>query len=493
MMMTAQLRTRLRMLGYLFQDTKGQVNPQKKDPQNVDIINYSTSLGGYFTVIYGVACAFFFISSLLPYLKDNIEELRSVVPSLVSQLQLNRTSQTLKSNIEFNITFVGYNARCVSDDYTDFNASLFPAGVQPCVPDIFVALASGVTTGKKSYGCIAHYDVESSCPSPPSIYPYPRPTTYTPDLPDSQFSRGSCMVQLQCEDCILADIETLQVYMDAQGAFAFRIDWTMVSTTGIPAKFYQSQSFDDLNGAEMRAAVAGSVYPSENQIFRGLTASSVSLSVIPTLAKVPVNNFIGTGYHSQFSSFSRGSQVTTDKFYSTDFVRFHMKFVQTPTTLEIIWNEKLSAIAFISAVGGVISATFGALEFSHRIVCFLRETGKKHLSKKKKKGKGAGKRNNVQAKQRVEAQAEEPSFAPAIFPTPPSAHHSTPAYEPLSTISPFKLSPASSLAPSNPSERNIEMVQVMQVAAEGPVRRREDARQKFGPSARTGGAAEPGT
>eukprot|EP00744_Colponema_vietnamica_P014215 GILI01019912.1.p1 GENE.GILI01019912.1~~GILI01019912.1.p1 ORF type:complete len:444 (+),score=59.18 GILI01019912.1:71-1333(+) len=281
---------------------------------------------------------------------------------------LSAAGRTLTGDIWLNVTLVGYPSSCVALDAA--RTTIFAETPYTCDSTISYSLSSLTSSSSTSLACSLVYDAQATCPSVPSIFPWAGGSKASTTIKLNQATvRPSCRLHWVCAGCALADVETLDFKLDALGAFALRIDWSLQSSTGIPSDYYKSRSFDaDLDSPYMLNSLVGSVYPGTGKFFRGLNPTTVAMSIIPTLARIPMRNFMGTGYHAQFSSYSKGSQVEVDDFYSTDYLRVSFHLVQTSTTLEISWNEKLSTLAFLSAVGGVLSATFGLLEFTRRFV-----------------------------------------------------------------------------------------------------------------------------
>ena len=277
------------------------------------ITEWQTELGGIWSMFFFLIGATFISFFLIPYLLGNTLEKRSLVPLLsVDPLVVPLVNGTFVMKL----ALYGYAQSCV-----------VPGTDSVCDPLI-------VVRGTQSWPIVSAQQL--SCRF--------TPLTATLD--------STCWVQWQCTSCqVSTGGSTIGFVLDQGFALAKSIAWSFSSTTGV------ANAQGDF-GSNLPSTTASTIAPDASDfVFRSYAPSVVAIVATPTtfvseVATQPIN----TGYHVQYMSHVKGSQVPSATLAYFRGLAFQFNITVNNNMFQIVRSNQTTILTFVSQLIGALNA-----------------------------------------------------------------------------------------------------------------------------------------
>lgn len=270
-----------------------------------------TAVGGWFTLLTGVSAFAYVIVLIMPLVLNNTEETQSLQPNLVWA----STDTEHKADFEIRVDLKGYRGQCTAD--------LVPSA---CSKGITVSSDSPQFRSKTAARC------ELS-------------------------GNGHCTLIWSCEKCVIEGVVTLTIAFQESFAFTHQISWSVASDS----------SFADGSGPDdtaQKSSLGSVVQPSSpERSFRGLHPTEVRLLARPSMYTFQTTAEKEVGYHLEYLSTTRGSEVTESSFNNANGVKIRFTIEQAPATLSTVRVVHQSIFVFLSNSSAAIMGLLGVFSY----------------------------------------------------------------------------------------------------------------------------------
>ncbi len=277
------------------------------------VTEWQTELGGIWSMFFFLIGATFISFFLIPYLLGNTLEKRSLVPLLSVDPVI---VPLVNSTFVIKLALYGYAQSCV-----------LPGTDSVCDPLITVR-------GAQSWPIVSAQQLTCSF----------TPLTATLD--------STCWVTWQCTSCQVSPAgTTIGFLLDQNFALAKSISWSLSSTTGV------ANAQGDLS-SNLPSSTSSTIVPDVSDlVFRSYTPSVVAIEATPTtfvseVAALPIN----TGYHLQYMSHVKGSQVPSTTLAYFRGLAFQFNITVSNNMFQIVRSNQTTILTFVSQLIGALNA-----------------------------------------------------------------------------------------------------------------------------------------
>ncbi len=216
---------------------------------------------------------------------DNRQETRALVPNIV-------LDRTVTSTMVANVSFVGYGDVCTVPGVASGVIGDCDPAVSVLVPEAVFDKNGARTGGQSIRTCAVRPDFDELSVSVLNCIALP--------CAECVSNVRSCTVLWRCTDCQIGAQSSVMFVLSQPLSFASFIAWNFTCDSGVPDQTSSASSF---------------LFPSSSaQVLRGLTPSSVSLTLTPTVYSKVSDNSTTSGYLLEFASNTTGTTVDSGAF-----------------------------------------------------------------------------------------------------------------------------------------------------------------------------------
>eukprot|EP00455_Lapot_gusevi_P045851 TRINITY_DN5928_c0_g1_i2.p1 TRINITY_DN5928_c0_g1~~TRINITY_DN5928_c0_g1_i2.p1 ORF type:complete len:1240 (+),score=239.82 TRINITY_DN5928_c0_g1_i2:112-3831(+) len=325
---------------------------------------WTTGLGGWLTLLTIVMAVFVFGILALPWVRDNVVEHRSQIPTVAVDTQ---QQQLVQGTFALNLQVINYPENCTTP------------GTTQCHPLITLAI-SGMSVGSSQLSC-------------------------------RQVTGGLCAVSWICRQCRVSQRSaSLAFTFDQPNSMATSLAYNVTTSTGIRRDFSSSDQF-------MSSVASSIVSSSLGRVLRGRIPTQVYLDTLPTLYQDAMNELVTWGgYHVDLNSQIRGQEVDGSDIFYTSRLGVTFIFLQLDMTFLVRHSPAQTNTIFAISILNALTAIFAGM----RVLLLLLECCQDYRDRKKE----AMRQSLRESIRNVTSQdAFSPHFG-AVQPPSPSSRHS---------------------------------------------------------------------